>query len=49
MRFGDGTDPIEVVNPAGRPLAIDKSLKLVETFDTRDAADEPTDGDTDGQ
>lgn len=38
VRFGSGTGPIEVVNAAGRPLAIDKSLKLVETFDTRDAA-----------
>jgi hypothetical protein len=38
VQFGGRTDRIEVVNPAGRPLAIDKSLKLVETFDTRDAA-----------
>ena len=38
VQFGDRADRIEVVNPAGRPLAIDKSLKLVETFDTRDAA-----------
>ena len=38
VHFGDRADRIEVVNPAGRPLAIDKSLKLVETFDTRDAA-----------
>ncbi|GAA5114934.1 hypothetical protein GCM10023339_21130 [Alloalcanivorax gelatiniphagus] len=38
VRFGAGTERIEVVNAAGRPLAIDKSLKLVETFDTRDAA-----------
>jgi hypothetical protein len=36
--FGGGTGRIEVVNPAGRPLSLDKSLKLVETFDTRDAA-----------
>lgn len=38
VRFGERTDRIEVVNAAGRPLALDKSLKLVETFDTRDAA-----------
>ena len=38
VQFGARPDRIEVVNPAGRPLAIDKSLKLVETFDTRDAA-----------
>ena len=38
VRFGERSERIEVVNPAGRPLAIDKSLKLVETFDTRDAA-----------
>jgi len=38
VRFGDRTDRIEVVNPAGRPLSLDKSLKLVETFGTRDAA-----------
>ncbi|RYC11325.1 hypothetical protein [Nocardioides zhouii] len=38
VQFGDGSTRIDVVNPAGRPLAIDKSLKLVETFDTRDAA-----------
>ena len=38
VRFGARPERIDVVNPAGRPLAIDKSLKLVETFDTRDAA-----------
>ena len=38
VRFGDRTERIDVVNSAGRPLALDKSLKLVETFDTRDAA-----------
>ena len=38
VQFGERPDRIEVVNPAGRPLALDKSLKLVETFDTRDAA-----------
>ena len=38
VRFGDGSGRIDVVNPAGRPLSLDKSLKLVETFDTRDAA-----------
>ncbi|MFC7727082.1 hypothetical protein ACFQW6_18380 [Nocardioides sp. GCM10028917] len=38
VQFGARPDRIEVVNPAGRPLSLDKSLKLVETFDTRDAA-----------
>jgi hypothetical protein len=38
VHFGDGSARIDVVNPAGRPLSLDKSLKLVETFDTRDAA-----------
>jgi hypothetical protein len=38
VQFGERPDRIEVVNPAGRPLSLDKSLKLVETFDTRDAA-----------
>lgn len=38
VHFGDNTERIEVVNAAGRPLALDKSLKLVETFDTRDPA-----------
>jgi hypothetical protein len=38
VRFGGGAGRIDVVNPAGRPLSLDKSLKLVETFDTRDAA-----------
>lgn len=38
VRFGERPDRIEVVNASGRPLALDKSLKLVETFDTRDAA-----------
>ena len=38
VQFGERTDRIEVVNASGRPLALDKSLKLVETFDTRDAA-----------
>ena len=38
VQFGARPDRIDVVNPSGRPLAIDKSLKLVETFDTRDAA-----------
>lgn len=38
VQFGDVSARIDVVNPAGRPLSIDKSLKLVETFDTRDAA-----------
>ena len=38
LRLGDSVERIAVVNPAGRPLALDKSLKLVETFDSRDAA-----------
>ena len=38
VQFGDGSARIDVVNPSGRPLSLDKSLKLVETFDTRDAA-----------
>ena len=38
VHLGTASTRIDVVNPAGRPLAIDKSLKLVETFDTRDAA-----------
>ena len=38
VQFGTSPERIDVVNPAGRPLALDKSLKLVETFDTRDAA-----------
>jgi hypothetical protein len=38
VRFGAGEGRIAVVNPAGRPMSLDKSLKLVETFDTRDAA-----------
>lgn len=37
VRLGTGEERIDVVNPAGRPLALDKSLKLVETFGTRDA------------
>lgn len=38
VQLGEGGSRIAVVNPAGRPLSLDKSLKLVETFDTRDAA-----------
>ncbi|HEV2797288.1 MAG TPA: hypothetical protein VGV65_06670, partial [Nocardioides sp.] len=38
VQFGDSPARIDVANPSGRPLANDKSLKLVETFDTRDAA-----------
>lgn len=38
VHLGERTERIAVVNAAGRELAIDKSLKLVETFDTRDAA-----------
>ncbi len=38
VRLGNGSGRIDVVNAAGRPLSLDKSLKLVETFDTRDAA-----------
>ena len=37
VQLGESGDRIEVVNAAGRPLSLDKSLKLVETFDTRDA------------
>ncbi len=37
IRLGGGEEPIAVVNAAGRPLTLDKSLKLVETFDNRDA------------
>lgn len=37
IHLGDGAERIAVVNPAGRPLALDKSLKLVQTFDSRDA------------
>jgi hypothetical protein len=38
IRFGSGAEPIAVVNRDGRPLTLDKSLKLVETFDNRDLA-----------
>lgn len=38
VRLGSGEGRITVVNAAGRPLALDKSAKLVETFDNRDAA-----------
>ena len=38
FRLGESAERIAVVNPAGRPLSLDKSLKLVETFNTRDAA-----------
>lgn len=38
VHLGEKHERIEVVSPAGRPLALDKSLKLVETFDLRDAA-----------
>jgi hypothetical protein len=35
VTFRDGTDRIAVVNAAGQPLSLDKSLRLVQTFDTR--------------
>lgn len=38
VQIGAGANRIDVVNPAGRPLSLDKSLKLVQTFDTRDPA-----------
>jgi SAM-dependent methyltransferase len=36
-RFGDGTDPIEIVDRDGNPLATDKSGRLVKTFENRTA------------
>lgn len=38
VHLGSGSERIAVVNRAGRPLALDKSAKLVETFDNRDAS-----------
>lgn len=38
VRFGSGTDRIAVVNAEGKPLGLDKSNRLSQTFDTRDAA-----------
>ena len=38
VQFGSGAERIAVVNPQGRPLALDKSARLVETFDNRDAS-----------
>ncbi len=35
VRFGSGTDRIAVVNDEGRPLGIDKSGRMAQTFDTR--------------
>lgn len=38
VRFGSSDEPIEIVNARGKPLGIDKSGKLVMTFETRTAA-----------
>ncbi len=35
IRLGKGEGRIEVVNEEGRPLGIDKSMRLAQTFDTR--------------
>ena len=35
VRFGNGDARISVTAPSGEPLSIDKSLKLVRTFETR--------------
>jgi SAM-dependent methyltransferase len=35
VTLGEGTERIAVVNAAGQPLSLDKSLRLVQTFDTR--------------
>jgi len=37
VRFGDGEGAIEIVNGRGKPLGIDKSGRLVMTFETRTA------------
>ena len=37
VRLGDGEDRIAVVDAEGRPLGLDKSNRIVTTFDTRDA------------
>ncbi len=37
LSFGSGTDRIAVVNAAGAPLGLDKTNKLMLTFDTRSA------------
>jgi len=37
VRFGTGEERIAVVNERGLPLGIDKSMRLVQTFDTRSA------------
>ncbi|GAB3662343.1 hypothetical protein GCM10027596_23620 [Nocardioides korecus] len=38
LRFGDSDERIAVVDGAGRPLAMDKSGRMAQTFDTRSAA-----------
>lgn len=37
VELGSGTGGLEVVNHDGQPMALDKSLRLVQTFDTRSA------------
>lgn len=37
MQFGERTEPIAVANAKGRPLGIDNSGRLAQTFDTRSA------------
>ncbi|MGH3445851.1 MAG: hypothetical protein ACRDPB_10790 [Nocardioidaceae bacterium] len=37
VRLGSGEEPIAVVNEEGRPLGLDKSNRLAQTFDTRSA------------
>ncbi|MCW2820082.1 MAG: Methyltransferase type 11, partial [Marmoricola sp.] len=38
LRFGDTEDRVAVVDAGGRPLAMDKSGRMAQTFDTRSAA-----------
>jgi hypothetical protein len=38
VRLGQGEGPIAIVDGEGRPLGLDKSNRIVTTFDTRDAA-----------
>ena len=38
VSFGSGTGRVAVVDPEGRPLALDKSNRITTTFDTRDPA-----------
>ena len=37
ITLGDGTGRIAVEDAEGQPLSLDKSLRLVQTFDTRSA------------